>query len=225
MERVSARNMRQPVEPTISAAGLRIIKLLVGTPPRTVSEMIRATGVTRTAVTEQLNELAAAGFVDRTTERLPGRGRPRHLYSATQAALLLLFASNQRLLVPAIWKAVDEVGGRRLTEKVLHRTAVELAEHYKRRISGRTPAERLEQMSRLLADEGVLVDIDEGDDGQLAIRKRSCPFISMYESSGAVCCVDQEMMSEVVGAPVRRTACRHDGAACCVFEIASTNGK
>ena len=91
---------------TISTAGLRVMKLLVGNPPQTISELIRAAGVTRTAVTEQLNELVAAGFVERDTERLPGRGRPRHLYKATQAALVLLFASNQRLVVPAIWKAM-----------------------------------------------------------------------------------------------------------------------
>ena len=36
---------------TISPAGLRIVKLLVGHPPKTVASLIRATGVTRTAVT------------------------------------------------------------------------------------------------------------------------------------------------------------------------------
>ena len=43
---------------TISAAGLRIAKLLVGHPPQTVSDLLDAAGVTRTAVTEQLNEAA-----------------------------------------------------------------------------------------------------------------------------------------------------------------------
>ena len=102
-------------EAAVTAAGMRIVKLLVGNPPQTVSDLIETTNVTRTAVTEQLNELAAAGFVERTVERLPGRGRPRHLYQATPAALLLLFASNQRLVVPAIWQAIDELGGEKLT--------------------------------------------------------------------------------------------------------------
>ena len=52
----------------ISAAGLRIVKLLVGNPPQTVSDLIGATRVTRTAVTEQLNELVAAGYVERGHE-------------------------------------------------------------------------------------------------------------------------------------------------------------
>ena len=98
-------------EPTISSAGLRIVKLLVGNNPQTVSDLIRATGVTRTAVTEQLNELVTSGFVERNIERLLGRGRPRHVYSANQSALLLLFPNSPNLLVPAIWNAIDEVGG------------------------------------------------------------------------------------------------------------------
>ena len=57
------------------------------------------------------------------------------------------------------------------------------------------------------------------EEGQLVLYKRSCPFISMLDEHQSICCVDQEMMSEVVGRPVRRTACRHEGAPCCTFEI------
>jgi predicted ArsR family transcriptional regulator len=211
-------------EATVSAAGMRIVRLLVGTPPQTVAQMIRATGVTRTAVTEQLNELVAGGFVERTTERLPGRGRPRHLYSATHAALLLLFASNQRLVVPAVWRAIDKIGSVDLTRKVLEHVSEELADHYRRRISGTTPEERLHEMCQLLEDEGCIVEIDEEEDGQLSIRRRSCPFISMFEESRSVCQVDKRVLSLVVGAPVEQKTCRHDGAPCCTFELVSSNG-
>ena len=103
-------------EVSISLAGMKVVKLLVGKPPQTVADLIEATGVTRTAVTEQLNELVAAGFVDRETERLSGRGRPRHLYQATDDALVLLFSGNQQLVVPAIWHALEEIGGNKLVD-------------------------------------------------------------------------------------------------------------
>lgn len=213
-------------EATVSLAGMRIVNLLVGNPAQTVASLIKATGVTRTAVTEQLNELVAAGFVERTTERLPGRGRPRHLYSATKAALLLLFASNQHLVVPAIWRAVHEVGGEELTRKVLKRASLKLAEHYKQKITAQNPRERLKQVTRLLGEEeGVLVEVTENQEGHLVLHKRSCPFISMYEESAAVCGMDVEMLSEIVGAPVRRVACRHQGAPCCQFELFSNNSR
>ncbi len=204
---------------TISAAGLRVVKLLVGNPPQTVSDLIRTAGVTRTAVTEQLNELVAAGFVERDTERLPGRGRPRHLYKATNAALVLLFAGNQRLVVPAIWRAIRDVGGENLAQKVLKRVSRALAEHYNAKITATKPRERLRQFMDLLTTEGGLIEAVEDDEGQLVLYKRSCPFISMVDQQRSVCYIDQQVISAVVGRPVRQTACRHEGAPCCTFEI------
>ncbi len=207
---------------TVSAAGMRIVRLLVGLPPQTVSDLIKTTGVTRTAVTEQLNELVAAGFVERTVERLPGRGRPRHLYQATTAALLLLFASNQKSVVPAIWQAVDEVGGEELRLRVVQRVSALVAEQYRRRIVSATPKERLQELAKILSEEGGLVEIDD-EGGALTLHKRSCAFISMYEPKRSVCRVDEDLISAVVGHPVRRVACRHDGDPCCSFEL--TNGR
>jgi predicted ArsR family transcriptional regulator len=204
---------------------MRVVRLLVGTPPQTVAQLIKAMGVTRTAVTEQLNELVGAGYAERTIERLPGRGRPRHLYSATDAALMLLFADNQRVLMPAIWRAVNDVCDPKMIEKIISEVSRSLASFYRDQITAKSPEDRLKQMMQLLQDEGVLLSVDETQDGGLVVHKRSCPFISMYEETGAVCCVDLQMMKEVVGAKVIQTACRHDGAPCCSFAIASNNGR
>jgi predicted ArsR family transcriptional regulator len=210
-------------EAAVSEAGMRIVRLLVGKPPQSVADLIEATGVTRTAVTEQLNELVAAGFVERTTEPPVGRGRPRHLYSATHNALLLLFASNQRVLVPAIWAAIAEICGEDLKRKVLKRVGRKMADHYKPRITGKTARERLVQFAEALREEGCLVEVDETGNGQMVLEKRSCPFISMFEDSRSVCCVDRELLRLVVRAPVRQTRCRHDGYPCCYFAVQLKN--
>src|SRR5271165_3104364 len=160
---------------TITAAGMRVVKLLVGQPPRSIGEIIDEVGVTRTAVTEQLNEMVAAGFVERTIGRLPGRGRPRHLYSATPAALVMLFANNQQLVVPAIWKAIDEIGGEDLVKKIVRFVSRRLAEHYRKRITASDPRKRIEQFAAILEREGGLFDL-VNKNGQLTVTKRSCAF-------------------------------------------------
>jgi predicted ArsR family transcriptional regulator len=203
---------------TVSPAGMRVMRLLVGKPPQTVADLIGATGVTRTAVTEQLNELVAAGFVERGTERLAGRGRPRHVYTATTASLISLFANHHHLVVPAIWRAIEEVGGEELTGDILRRVSRELANHYKRRITARDPRKRLRRFAELLREEGALVEVSM-ERGRVVMRKRSCPFISMLDENRSVCCVDQAMTAEVVGRPIRRTSYRHEGAPCCTFEL------
>jgi predicted ArsR family transcriptional regulator len=202
---------------------MRIVRLLVGNPPKTAEELTKASGVTRTAVTEQLKVLIANGFVQRTTERLPGRGRPRSRYAATHNALLLLSVSSQQLLFPRIWEAIADVGGNELKGRVLKRVSRKMADHYKRRVTGRTPERRLAQMAELLREEGNLVDIEKGGDGQLIVCKRSCPFISMFEDTRTVCRLDEEILKLVIGSRIRRTTCRHDGAPCCRFVLDRRN--
>ena len=211
---------KKMADATVSAAGLRIVKLLVGNPPQTVSDLIDSTGVTRTAITEQLNELVAGGFVEKSTEKLSGRGRPRHLYQATDASLLLLFTTNQKLVVPAIWKSIQEIGGDDLKMQVLKKVGQLLANHYLPRITAKNPEDRLKQLMELMNEEGSLVEVREVN-GDLVLLRRSCPFISMVDEERAICTVDQDVMSHVVGKQVRRSACRHDGAPCCTFEIVS----
>jgi DeoR family transcriptional regulator, suf operon transcriptional repressor len=204
---------------SISPASLRIVRLLVGHPPKTVAELIRAAGVTRTAVTEQLNELMAAGFVERAVEQSSARGRPRHLYKSTNAAMVLLFPGNQQLVAPALWRAVFDVGGEGMMKRVVKRVSRAMAEYYSRKITAKKPQERLRQLFALFAEEGGLLELVETDDGQWALYKRSCPFISMLDDRRSVCRIDQELLTAVVGRPVRRTACRHEGDPCCTFEI------
>jgi predicted ArsR family transcriptional regulator len=203
----------------ITAAGLRIVKLLVGRPPQTIASLLPAVGVTRTAVTEQLNDLVAAGFVERQAQRLPSRGRPRFLYRATDAALVLLFADKQRRMVPAIWQAIDELSGGEMVKKIVKRVGRTMADYYSSKITAKRPQERLRQFARILEAEGAMVEVVEGEHGQLLLEKRSCSFLSMFDSRRNVCRIDQELISTVVGRPVRQICSRQDGAPSCTFEI------
>lgn len=221
----SVRGWTSMPDATISLASMKVIKLLIGNPPMTISDLVQKMDVTRTAVTEQLNELMANGFVERTRQPVSGRGRPRHMFTTTPAALVLLFASNQRLVVPAIWKAIHEIGGPELSGKVLKRVAQSIVEHYRPRITGRTPKERLRQLTQVLNEEGHVVEVVRGSQGQVILRKRSCPFINMFEETRTICGVDLQLLSAVAEAPVCQTASRHDGAPCCSFEVAPPNGK
>ncbi|MCS7304675.1 MAG: MarR family transcriptional regulator [Thermoguttaceae bacterium] len=202
----------------VTPAGMKILKILVGNAPQTVSELIRKTGVTRTAITEQLNELMAAGFVQRTVQPVSGRGRPRYLYSVTHTALIALFPGSAHLVVPAIWRAIRKIGGQKLIHQIIQEVTEELVSYYSERITARQPEKRLRQLLELWRQEGCVLDVSERN-GHITIQKRSCPFLSMYEASGDICYVDLELMSAIVGHPVRRVTSRHEGAPCCSFEL------
>ena len=72
--------------------------------------------------------------------------------------------------------------------------------------------------SNALRPEGGLMELR--NEGQcLALYKRTCPFIGMFDEARNVCCLDLDMIRNVVRAPVRQAASRHDGEPCCVFEL------
>ena len=60
---------------------MRVLRRLAGNPPQTIAELTADLGVTRTAVSDKLNELMAVGLVRWEAEKVTGRGRPRHRYS------------------------------------------------------------------------------------------------------------------------------------------------
>jgi DeoR family transcriptional regulator, suf operon transcriptional repressor len=211
---------------TISGAGLRVMKLLVGNAPKSVSELVRATGVTRTAVTEQLSELVSAGLVERSTHRVPSRGRPRHLYKSTESALLKLYSNKQPLLVPAIWAAIREIGGEELAIEVLERVSEVAIEHYNAQITAKKAPERVRQFVDLVANEGAMLEAVGNGDGHLTIYRRSCPFANMLDEHRSVCHIDRAVLRAVAGREIHQIACRHDGAPCCAFQVVNgSNGR
>ena len=167
--------------------------------------------------------VGGGGICGKAVERLRGPRPTRHLIPATPAALLLLFASNQRLVVPAIWQAIEEIGGEKLTQEMLSRVSAIIARHYRQMITAEEPVERLRELAEILRSEGGLVEVS-GTGEQLVLHKRSCAFISMLDEKRSICEVDQQLLSEVVGSPVRRITCRLSGDPCCSFEICSGNG-
>jgi predicted ArsR family transcriptional regulator len=138
---------------------------------------------------------------------------------------LLLCARSQQFVVPAIWRAIDQVGGRELTRKVLKRVAHTIVDRYRGRVTGRSPRERLHQLAELWSEEGHLVELREDNKGHLLLRKRSCGFVQMYEETRTICSIDLDVIAALVQAPVLRVECRHDDSPCCAFELCSASGK
>lgn len=204
---------------TVGVAGLQILKLLVGNPPQTCADLAASLSVSRTAVSAQLDDLVERGLVVCEQTRLPNRGRPRNLYRATEAALALLFADGHRKILPLIWQAIFEAGGKRVIDRVMQHLCKLLAARYDEQIEPIEPVDRLKCFAKLLHDEGVLIEV-EADDKGVTIRRRSCPFVTMADKDYAVCKLDVQFFSAVLGCKVRKIACRRKGAPCCVFELA-----
>lgn len=205
------------VSQSISPAAYRILSLLVGNPPQSVAQLTRASGVTRTAVIEQLNELMAQGYVARRVDKTQRRGRPRHLYSATDVAIERIFPPSPHIL-PAVVQAIESCGGAQLRRQVFSHLGQVLAQRYRPKVQALAPRERLEQLSQLLEYDGVLTSV-EVRDGKLTLRERSCPFINMLDCDRTACDMESSMIADLVGCKVTLAECRLDGCPSCLFQL------
>ena len=203
----------------ITSAGMRIINLLVGQPPLAIAEMIDNLNVTRTAITEQLSELIEAGYVERTVEKLSSRGRPRHRYGITDLALTVLFPGAAGVVVPSIWKHIEQNCGLQMAEKIQELVAADLALKFKKIVDGDTLEERLQQFVEGLADKKVVAFTRVGSNGKTELVCKTNPFIGMQDGTDRYNRIATKMVSLVLHADVKMTSSRMAGNFCDVFEI------
>ncbi|MDR0337248.1 MAG: MarR family transcriptional regulator [Planctomycetaceae bacterium] len=206
------------VQPIVSGAGLRIVRLLVGKPPQTITELVKALNVTRTAVTEQVNELVAIGFLEQKIEHNGGRGRPRYLFSATDLAMRKLFEGLHDLVVPSAWRSIRERLGDQILNQISCDVAADIADFYIRKLTASSPKERVHEFAAFLVRNGRLLECRESN-GNIEMKKYNCPFISMIEETRTVCHIDRLCMQLLLGqgASVEQLENRLDGHLCCKF--------
>jgi predicted ArsR family transcriptional regulator len=184
----------------------------------TVVEMADHLGVTGTAVRNRLSRLLESGLVERRAE-VKGRGRPRHAYQASVEAQKRL-GQNYADLAVALWEEMmTTVEDRKLRRLLFTRITDRLAEMYRCQVSGQEWEGRLVQLTNLLHDRGVEVEVArDGVDASLILRQHSCPYYELAETDRAICALERKMFEKVLGRGLRLSQCRLDGDHSCDFQ-------
>ncbi len=180
-----------------------------------VSELSAAMAVTGTAVRQRLSRLMSLGLIQRETITA-GRGRPSHKYSLT-AKGRRESGSNFVDLALALWREVRSIKDPEVRVGLLQRIAKVMSGMYANQIQGSTTAERMESVSQMMRERDVPFHVEQN--GQLPVlTATACPYPDLAEQDRGICAVEKIMFSELLGAGVKLTDCRLDGAGCCRFE-------
>ena len=208
----------------ISAAGMRVIEQLIGHPPQTISELLPKVDVTRTAITEQLNELVEVGLVARELERSSGRGRPRFRYSLTSNAISILYPGNQRLAVSMLWSAIKKLGGDELLAQIINEACEILTEqHYGSQVTGKTPEERFLEIMVFTTPRGDEMKWQRNPDGSIDVWRRVCDVEAISSAECRLCEYHKACVETIVGEKIEILENRHEGAPYCVFRLVAKN--
>ena len=187
----------------------------------TVQDLCDEMGVTATAVRQRLSRLQGQGMVSRQAQRI-GRGRPRHTYHVTQAALREL-GDNYVDLALILWREMQRIEEPEIRQRVVSRVRDSLVARYGKVVTGQTMGERVEELKAALVEHGFDVEVD--DSGGLPIlRENNCPYLELANEDPAICELEQEVFQRVLGAEVKLTQCCLDGHASCEFHTDAEAG-
>ena len=192
-----------------------VLALLRRHPTMTVSELGEALGVTSTAVRQRLTRLMAQGYVQRRPAR-EGRGRPTHHYSLSPKGQRLTGA-NFADLAAALWLELRAIADPALRRGLLERISRRLADQYRTHVQGASLESRMQQVAALMQERQVPFSVTM--EGSLPVLNAlACPYPDLAEQDRGVCAMERQLMSQLLGEPVRLTRCRLDGQACCTFQ-------
>jgi predicted ArsR family transcriptional regulator len=203
------------MQPRLSQNDQVMIELLRQNSAMTIGDLVEEMGVTATAVRQRLNRLMASGLVDRSHE-IEGRGRPTHHYNLTDEGRKSL-ANNLGDLAVALWQEVQKIKDEQTRHQVISGAVERLAEKYEGGIRGATTEERMRSISELFAERQIPVSLEK-ENGLPVIKVSGCPYPTLAQDNRDICDMEKELLERVIGHPLDRSACQHDGDGCCSFQ-------
>jgi DeoR family transcriptional regulator, suf operon transcriptional repressor len=182
-----------------------------------VPELAGTLGITPSAVRQQLSGLIGAGLVE--GRRAPsGRGRPPIRYSLASAGEALFPRAYSELTNELLEYVEDEDPA--LVERVFERRRARRVEQARRRLAGRSFAQRVAELTAILDEDGYLAEFVKRPDGSYLITEHNCAILGVATRYGLACSTEIEFLREALpDASIERVAHRMAGQHVCSYEI------
>ncbi|MBZ0111325.1 MAG: transcriptional regulator [Thermoanaerobaculia bacterium] len=170
---------------------------------------------------DHLKALAAKGLVERAGLRREGPGRPFVLYRLTDAAAELFPQREGELLRELATFLVDSGRDDVLADFFAARAEGRKARLHERLV-GLGESERLEEVARILSEEGFLAEVQVSQRGP-SLRLCHCPLRELVAVSHLPCQAEMNLVNDLLGRTLRRESFMPDGDSCCTYSIGETD--
>lgn len=180
-------------------------------------ELAAALAVTASAVRQHLAGLAADGLVAHSSAR-NGPGRPVHRYRLSEGGELL-FPRAYGTLTTELLEYVEDHDPALLAQ-LFERRGRRRLECTEARLAGRSFAERVRELTKVLDEDGYLAEAMEGDDGSWRIVEHNCAILTVAQRYGHACSSELDYIRAALpDATVERVAHLLAGGHVCAYEI------
>lgn len=186
----------------------------------TLADVADVVGLATETVREHLNALTARGLVERVGNRRDGPGRPRIVYALSDRGEAL-FPQREGALLGELATHLVESGREDVLEEFFERRIGEQRSDAADRLVGLEGRERVQEVARILSDQGFMAEVEEvdGDGDALLLRLCHCPLKDLVAASRLPCRAEIDFVEELLGEDLTREAWMPDGDHSCTYRI------
>ncbi len=186
----------------------------------TVPELSEVVDLNIETVRSHLRDLDGGGLVERAGRRPDGPGRPEILYRLTTAAHAL-FPSQDGELLQELVEYLERSGQPELVRDFLQERMEARRAECQARVEGLEGTERLEEVARILSEEGFMAEVRSNRPGQSTLRLCHCPMRKLVDVTTAPCQAEVSFIQDLLGEEVSRVSYIPSGDASCRYVLTS----
>lgn len=185
----------------------------------TLSELAQRVDLAPGTLREHVNALGSRGLVKRAGNRRAGPGRPEVVYALAPAAEAL-FPSREGQLLAELIRHLAATGQTVALERFFSERVAARRDAALERVRGKAGRERLEEVARVLSEEGFMAEVTEsGADGRASLRLCHCPLKEAVAVTPLPCVAELALVEELLGERPARTAYLPSGDLSCSYEV------
>jgi DeoR family suf operon transcriptional repressor len=182
----------------------------------TTRELASRLGTSLNAIRHHLKELERLELVAYERQH-HGVGAPSFAYRITKAGEAL-FPRRYESTLSALLEDLVQSRGRAETVALLEARYARLAQQLQAELSGATPVERLQAISRLLTADGFMAEAST-DGSASTLTEHNCAIQGVAERFPEICAAEAQFLSNVLGAEVRRERHILNGCSACEYHV------
>lgn len=191
--------------------------------------MAQALGLASATIRRHLDILQRDHLVSWTEARRPS-GRPHYVFFLTDTGherLPRQYDVLASLLLHTLTSLTSQEThsrtGAQLVDMAMSRVGHLLADQYRQMVTGADLGQRVRQVAEVLGQD-TQSDWEKTDDG-FQVHAYNCPFQRVAVTNPAVCLAHQQMLSDLLGAEVRRTESLAQSDPRCTYIVPLGNGQ
>ncbi len=171
----------------------------------TVSQLLTATGVSRSAIRQRLARLQALGLICREPIRR-GRGRPYYVYRLTREGEQE-FGWLLPDLAAALWTELSGQADEHVRKRLTDSLAQKLAGPIRANLALSAGMSRIRSFVSLLRRQGTDIELDLSGQWPV-VRQYDCPFGALARDTPGICKLSQAIIRYVLESDVLICCCR-----------------